>query len=245
MPSNLIPCHQCGEENIQEAVMCWSCFASLPGINGAGERARAEREAESRRREAKRLYIRRQEQREKAKDAARAALFFGALASWLASGYFPKRRSALVGTGAVCVVALASWLKWEKRASTNPSLATEHADEDDPIHRILNTFLLYAVKDGASQIRMQAGIGIRVQYLIGDEWHEQMRLPAFVWEPLHALLLKTTDNWQSPIPFEKNEMPVEFWPQWKTDPEYPIQIVTLTLHEIKPPQRLSKPQTAS
>ena len=244
MPSNIV-CPKCGEENPQEAVMCWSCFATLPGIDGAGERARAEREAEARRSDAKRLHIRRQEQREKAKDAARAALLVGALASWLASVYFPERRGALIGTGAACVVALASWLKWEKRAPIKSSLATEDADEDDPTRRILNTFLLYAVKDGASQVRLRAGIGVRVHYLIGDEWHEQMRLPAFIWEPLHALLLKTTNDWQSPIPFEKNEIPVEFWPQWKTDPEYPIQIVTLTLHEIKPPQRLSEPQTAS
>lgn len=202
--------------------MCWACYTPLVGESCAPDSGWAEREAQLLQREAKQL-----EQIEKARDIARIGLLAGAFVSLFASGYAPQRRMTLLGAGAACLGALVGWLKWDECAATS---APASADEE-PTARILDTILLYAVRDGATQVRLRAGIGVRVHYLINGEWQEQMRLPAYVWDMLQPHLIKKTGNWERPLPFSVADKSFEFWPEFKRDFELPIEIVLLTLQQ--------------
>ena len=57
--------------------------------------------------------------------------------------------------------------------------------EDAPIIRIVNTILLYALKDGASDIHIEPQAkGVRIRYRIDGVLHEQMKIPQYVLNPL-------------------------------------------------------------
>jgi type IV pilus assembly protein PilB len=61
---------------------------------------------------------------------------------------------------------------------------TQLADEA-PIIRIVNTILMYAIKDGASDIHIEPQQkGVRVRYRIDGVLHEQMKVPQYVLNPL-------------------------------------------------------------
>jgi type IV pilus assembly protein PilB len=61
---------------------------------------------------------------------------------------------------------------------------TQLADEA-PIIRIVNTILMYAIKDGASDIHVEPQQkGVRVRYRIDGVLHEQMKVPQYVLNPL-------------------------------------------------------------
>ncbi|RYX84342.1 type II secretion system protein GspE [bacterium] len=60
----------------------------------------------------------------------------------------------------------------------------ELADEA-PIIRIVNTVLLYALRDGASDIHIEPQQkGVRIRYRIDGVLHEQMKIPQYVLNPL-------------------------------------------------------------
>jgi type IV pilus assembly protein PilB len=60
----------------------------------------------------------------------------------------------------------------------------EGADEA-PIIRIVNTVLMYAIKDGASDIHIEPQQkGVRIRYRIDGVLHEQMKVPQYVLNPL-------------------------------------------------------------
>ncbi len=64
--------------------------------------------------------------------------------------------------------------------SSNGTLA-----EEAPIIRIVNTVLLYALKDGASDIHIEPQQrGVRIRYRIDGVLHEQMKIPQYVLNPL-------------------------------------------------------------
>ena len=223
MPSNLV-CPHCGEENPANATMCWACYSPLPGTDYANAQARAR-------------------QNEKIKNAACWGLGFGALASWLASGYFPKRRGTLIGAGAAATATIFAWGKWDEHKLKNRSLPKQDDEDQDPIHRILNTILLYAARDGATQIRVRAGLNVRVHYLINDEWQEQIRIPDYIWMPMRKLLLQTTNQWQKAVPFQHDEKTFEFWPEFKhnRDSEYPYDELMLSLDRAHSPAPSPEP----
>jgi type IV pilus assembly protein PilB len=57
--------------------------------------------------------------------------------------------------------------------------------EEAPIIRIVNTILMYAIKDGASDIHIEPQRkGVRVRYRIDGVLHEQMKVPQYVLNPL-------------------------------------------------------------
>jgi len=57
--------------------------------------------------------------------------------------------------------------------------------EEAPIIRIVNTVLLYALKDGASDIHIEPQAkGVRIRYRIDGVLHEQMKIPQYVLHPL-------------------------------------------------------------
>jgi type IV pilus assembly protein PilB len=57
--------------------------------------------------------------------------------------------------------------------------------EEAPIIRIVNTILLYALRDGASDIHIEPQAkGVRVRYRIDGVLHEQMKIPQYVLNPL-------------------------------------------------------------
>jgi type IV pilus assembly protein PilB len=57
--------------------------------------------------------------------------------------------------------------------------------DEAPIIRIVNTILMYAVKDGASDIHIEPQRkGVRIRYRIDGVLHEQMKVPQYVLNPL-------------------------------------------------------------
>ncbi len=61
----------------------------------------------------------------------------------------------------------------------------KEAAEEAPIIRIVNTILLYAIKEGASDIHIEPqSKGVRVRYRIDGVLHEQMKIPQYVLNPL-------------------------------------------------------------
>ncbi len=62
----------------------------------------------------------------------------------------------------------------------------EYQDADEaPIIRIVNTILMYAIRDGASDIHVEPQRkGVRIRYRIDGVLHEQMKVPQYVLNPL-------------------------------------------------------------
>lgn len=57
--------------------------------------------------------------------------------------------------------------------------------DEAPIIRIVNTILMYAIKDGASDIHIEPQQkGVRIRYRIDGVLHEQMKVPQYVLNPL-------------------------------------------------------------
>lgn len=57
--------------------------------------------------------------------------------------------------------------------------------DEAPIIRIVNTILLYALRDGASDIHIEPqSKGVRIRYRIDGVLHEQMKIPQYVLNPL-------------------------------------------------------------
>lgn len=71
-------------------------------------------------------------------------------------------------------------------AMTKGDMAEGAALADEaPIIRIVNTILMYAIRDGASDIHIEPQRkGVRVRYRIDGVLHEQMKVPQYVLNPL-------------------------------------------------------------
>ena len=67
----------------------------------------------------------------------------------------------------------------------NSIAGDEDVAKEAPIIRIVNTILLYAIKEGASDIHIEPqSKGVRVRYRIDGVLHEQMKIPQYVLNPL-------------------------------------------------------------
>ncbi len=188
-----IICLKCGEGNPPEALLCWACYTPLPGKD-AGP-------AESRRM---------REDWQKAQYTLEVAPLVtmggctlgGALAL---SGLTALAKRSPVGAAGVCGALLglsAIMVSYRREQKEQPeaepvsprrvtvlstSLADQHSEDEPPIARIANTILLYAAKDGASEIAVESQLrALRVRYLINGEWHEQMKIPSYVGDELAA-----------------------------------------------------------
>ena len=72
-------------------------------------------------------------------------------------------------------------LRWAAKAM---SRAGAQLADEAPIIRIVNTILMYAIKDGASDIHIEPQQkGVRIRYRIDGVLHEQMKVPQYVLEP--------------------------------------------------------------
>ena len=65
------------------------------------------------------------------------------------------------------------------------ALAGAEGGDEAPIIRIVNTILMYAIRDGASDIHIEPQRkGVRIRYRIDGVLHEQMKVPQYVLGPL-------------------------------------------------------------
>ena len=70
------------------------------------------------------------------------------------------------------------------KAGDSVTQDTKDADEA-PIIRIVNTIIMYAIKDGASDIHIEPQQkGVRIRYRIDGVLHEQMKIPPHILGPL-------------------------------------------------------------
>lgn len=215
--SQLKICPKCGESNPSEAVMCWACYRPLPaaGVDVAEHRREVRK-------------VRRQIERRARLEIHLHQTFetfpVVGVGLLIASGYARKHRVAVGVSG---LLALAANFVWSQRKEV--LRARLQAEEGKPIERITDTLLLYAVRDGATQIRLRAGLDIHVHYLISDEWVEQMRIPSYIWKDLCAHLIEGSDNWKRPVPFGMDEKRFEFSPEFVRERELPLETLTLSL----------------
>ncbi len=75
----------------------------------------------------------------------------------------------------------------EETGTTEVSAGTgeDGLADEAPIIRIVNTVLLYALRDGASDIHIEPQQkGVRIRYRIDGVLHEQMKIPQYVLNPL-------------------------------------------------------------
>ncbi len=166
-------CPKCGEESPAKAVMCWACYTPL------GHRSQ-------------RIDVTPYEDKskltatEKACAALSDALPYLIIGAFTANGWLPRRaRWPVLGACVATVVGEIAKQKWSERK--NQQIVE---DEEMPTVRIAQTILLYAVKDKATAIRMwENGRGVKVEYRIEGAWHEQMKIPRYIWRPLLQLLL--------------------------------------------------------
>lgn len=190
------------------------------------------------------LRLRRQHEREARREERLQGFFdclpLGGALLLIASGYARKIRPILAGLGLLAFAAhyAKSNMKDFKieflgRVLLGAKVEAEAEDEDEdegsPIKRITDTILLYAVRDGASQIRLRAGIGIQVHYLIKDEWQEQMKMPSYVWNDLCVYLQEQSDDLTRPVIFQFEEKRFEFFPDFRRNFELPLETLILTL----------------
>lgn len=101
--------------------------------------------------------------------------------------------------------------------------------QDEGTERIANTILLYAVEDGATKIRLRAGIGVHAHLFIKGEWRELMRIPGFAWRDLRAHFLHRSARWTHPFFLEANEQRFEFEATFEREFDLPLETLTLFL----------------
>lgn len=159
-------CPQCAELNPGEAVMCWACYSPL----GSSPTPRPSSASIWR-------------------EKVSAALRFVVLGALISSGWWRgKTRFGVLGA-ALSVVALE--FAWEKATER----ARNQKQSTDAPRRIADTLLLYALRDNAAQVKIfQNEHGLLVQYHIDDEWHEQMKLPHYVWDSLQREFSERAQN---------------------------------------------------
>ena len=173
---SVINCPKCGEENPAEAVMCWACYTPLHGQSTAKEvvpKADAEHSSV-----------------QKVGHAITDNLPVIPLASLIASGWLSRRaRGPVLGVSLLALGGFFIEQRWRERKEAREIGIDEEACES-PIIRIAQTVFYYALREKAATIRLREnGRGVSVHYLIEGNWHEQMKIPLYVWRPLRYVLL--------------------------------------------------------
>lgn len=158
----MILCPKCSEENPDEAVMCWACYTPLNGGDPVSSQPGVHLDLD-----------------------ASQLLIGGAFATLVASGWLPKRfRLGALGVAAASFSAYIALHNQEKRRAES---ATE---ERTATQRIVDHILLDAGKNQATCARLQRfARGVQFTYEVNGQWHTQMRIPSYVWQPLLTELL--------------------------------------------------------
>jgi len=151
-------CPNCGEANPDEAVMCWACYTPLSNVGVANEAG---------------------EEGAISINIAQALRWLPLIGGSALILYGLARRSrsglggALLGGGLIYLSM--------KQQQPIPDVAEDEA----PIVRIVNTILMYAIKDNASEIHIEPKIrGVQIFYRVDGELREQMKVPKYVLKPL-------------------------------------------------------------
>ena len=180
-----LTCPKCREENPADADLCWACYTPL-GEN-AKRVAAINNTAVAKPQSALEKVGRR---------VSEVAPPYVGLAGVFAHSWLPRALRWLVLSASLSVLGGPFLLdKRRERASRGegPIDAAEMATDgpaETPTERIASTILLYAVKEKVTRIRIEKhGRGVDVFYQIEGEWHEQMKMPLYVWTPLRQKLL--------------------------------------------------------
>lgn len=175
-------CPKCGEENPSEAVMCWACYTPLG-------RGRIELPSQPQSGPLKDPNDERPALK-KLSDALSDSWPFLVIAGLAASGWLGRRAGLpVLGAGLAILGGALIQQEWSNRATAPHREPPE--TEDSPIVRIAQTIFFYAFKENSSAIRLRNnGRGVTVDYQIEGEWHEQMKIPIYVWVPLRHQLLQ-------------------------------------------------------
>lgn len=201
--------------------MCWACYAPLSDGKHSSD-------------------LRKKENRRKVwRGMMEAAPPMAILFLFGASGWVPREYGGYFLAVAVGVPVLSLLIEGVQRLRNRfkvapepppkpkgPLLLDPHAitngaalADEEPIVRIAGTVILYALKDGADTIRLSHGVrGVRVQYHIGSEWVEQMKIPGYVWKPLRDYL------WELPVP-STDGIPTEDFIAILEDKSYRMHLV--------------------
>lgn len=173
-------CPKCGEGNPAEAVMCWACYTPLSGAQPGTLPAKRGGPISAHEPETTSRFPQIAWWRDKANDVAPFLL----VGSLISSGWWRgKTRYGVLSAASAIVAFVMARQKLDeiKSRRRNPDLENSLS----PIHRIVDTILLYAVKDNASQVRItRHERGVQVEYQIESEWREQMKIPLYVWYQL-------------------------------------------------------------
>ena len=115
-------------------------------------------------------------------------LLVGALT---ASGWMGRRaRWPVAGASVIGLGAPLMLDKWRDRKNAAPLTADEEADLP-PAFRIVQTILFYVFVEKSDALRLREnGRGVGVDYRIAGQWHEQMKIPIYVWRQIRHLLLQ-------------------------------------------------------
>jgi len=112
--------------------------------------------------------------------------------------------------------------------------------EEAPIIRIVNTILVYGFKDGASEIQIEPEQnGTKILYRVGNEWHEQMKIPPYVHKPLVQRLKIMADiDILKPRQILEGKTPIRFQNQKydlhvRTDPQEFGERVTIVIKAVE------------
>lgn len=219
-PISTSTCPKCGEPNPARATMCWACYTPLGPI--AMQRFEAENEVEKRLRRRRKLI-----------ETAVMTSFFGGVCLATASGYLPRRRFAVLGSGLLAASApfvAMGWDNFKTRRKPSPAESPSEASLD-PVVRIVNTMLFRAARDGATQMRLEVGsLGMQWREQIGGEWRAQMQIPLYVWDKFRTHFRLATNNWERPIQFKIGDQAFAFSAFIERD--YPNQTLVLTREEV-------------
>lgn len=103
-------------------------------------------------------------------------------------------------------------------------------DNEFAIGRITNTIFLFALRDGASEVRLHAGIlGVQVLCLMKGEWSEETPLPLPLWDDLKARIALMSENWDTAIQLAMRAK--SFRCAARLEREFPHETVVLAFEE--------------
>ena len=90
---------------------------------------------------------------------------------------------------AECEEALVARLRgcgyWVQKVTSDQPSGRKAKDSEEPIKRVVAVILGAAIKEGAEHVDIELSADtVKVLFAIGEEHHETMAVPAYVWSPL-------------------------------------------------------------
>jgi len=222
MSRNLI-CPKCEEENLPEGEICWACYTPLTEESRRYYEGRPN-EIEAVKRHNKAIErVKRQEHWRELRGVLPLCVFSSGVGLVGGAASLKKQRGWAMGLGILATLGPLLMLLLRFFKSAEPT-----SQEDTPPQRIADNVLHNAVHIGARQVRLVAGSIVFGYFLIGDEWHDQMRIPAYIWPELRAHLREVSDGWTRAIEIETEQGRFSFAGKIERHQELPVETLTLT-----------------